>query len=68
MQSATIHNLRDCEFDEAETREAVQARFLEVAAGKVLVFHDVALATAELLIAMASHRSGGQSFPLGQLL
>ena len=135
-QSATIHNLRDCEFDEAETREEVQARFLEVAAGKVLVFHNAALdmaylnkvsrevrnapilmpvvdtllqekallerrdipiksgdlrlqacrdrynlppypahnalldalATAELLIAMASHRSGGQSFPLGQLL
>ena len=135
-QSATIHNLRDCEFDEAETREEVQARFLEVAAGKVLVFHNAALdmaylngvsrrefnapilmpavdtllqekalmsrrdkpiqpgdlrlqacrdrynlppypahnalldalATAELLIALATHRAAGQHFPLQQLL
>lgn len=135
-QSATIHNLRDCELDEAETRQEVQARFVEAAAGKVLVFHNAALdmaylnkvsrevrnapilmpvvdtllqekarlqrrdipiktgdlrlqacrdrynlppypahnalldalATAELLIAMVSHRSGGQLFNLGQLL
>ena len=135
-QSATIHNLRDCELAEADTREEVLARFLEAAQGKVLVFHNAsldlaylngvsrrefnapilmpavdtllqeqallqrrdipvksgdlrlqacrdrynlppypahnalldALATAELLVAMAKHRGGGRDFPLGQLL
>lgn len=135
-QSATIHNLRDCELTEADTQWEVQTRFLEAAAGKVLVFHNAALdmaylnklsrgqlnapillpvvdtllqeqallqrkdipiqagdlrlqacrdrynlppypahnalldalATAELLVAMAKHRSAGQDFSLGQLL
>lgn len=135
-QSATIHNLRDCELTDADTRAVVLQRFLEVAAGKVLVFHNAALdiaylngvsrrefnspilmpavdtllqehnllqrrevpiksgdlrlqacrdrynlpsypahnalldalATAELLVAMAKHRSAGQAFSLGQLL
>ncbi len=135
-QSATIHSLRDCELDEADTREEVLARFLEAAAGKVLVFHNAALdmaflnrvsrrefnapvllpvvdtllqeqrllqrrdvpiqrgdlrlqacrdrynlppfpahnalldalATAELLVAMARHRSRGGDFPLSSLL
>ena len=135
-QSATIHSLRDCEFDEADTREEVLARFLEAAAGRILVFHNAALdlaflntvsrrefdtpvllpaidtlvqeqrllqrrevpiqqgdlrlqacrdrynlpqfpahnalldalATAELLVAMARHRSSGREFPLSQLL
>ena len=135
-QSATIHNLRDCELSEADTRAEVLQRFLDAAAGKVLVFHNAsldmaflngvsrrefdapilmpcvdtlvqekallqrrdtpiksgdlrlqacrdrynlppypahnalldALATAELLIAHASHRSGGQEFPLAKLL
>lgn len=135
-QSATIHNLRDCELEEAENRAEVLARFLEAAGGKVLVFHNAALdlaylntvsrrefnapilmpavdtllqehallqrrdipiksgdlrlqacrdrynlppypahnalldalATAELLVAMAKHRGGGRDFPLRQLL
>ena len=135
-QSATIHNLRDCELSDGDTQAEVQARFLEAAAGKVLVFHNAALdlsylnqvsrqqfnapillpavdtlvqeqrlmqrrdipikpgdlrlqacrdrynlpaypahnalldalATAELLLAMAMHRSGGKAFSLGQLL
>ena len=135
-QSATIHNLRDCELDDADSPLDVQARFLQAAAGRVLVFHNAALdmaylnqvsrrqlnapillptvdtllqehallqrrdipiksgdlrlqacrdrynlpsypahnalldalATAELLVAMAKHRSGGRDFPLRQLL
>ena len=135
-QSATIHHLRDYDLLEADTRERVLNRFLEVAAGKVLVFHNAALdvaflnkisrrefnapilmpvvdtllqeeallhrrdvaiqpgalrlqacreryglphfhghnalldalATAELLLAMAAHRSAGKAFPLAQLL
>jgi DNA polymerase-3 subunit epsilon len=47
-QSATIHHLRDCELDEAETREVVKNRFLEAAAGRVLVFHNAALDLAYL--------------------
>ena len=135
-QSAAIHSLRDCELVEADTGAVVLERFLQVAAGKVLVFHNAALdmaflnrvsqqafnapvllpvidtllqeeallrrrgqpikpgdlrlhacrerynlppyqghnalqdalATAELLLAMAAHRGGRQSFTLGQLL
>lgn len=135
-QSATIHNLRDHDLMDAETREQVLSQFLKVAAGKVLVFHNAsldlaflnkisrryfnapvlmpfvdtllqeeallrrgeqaikpgqlrlqacrsrynlphfhghnalldALATAELLLAMAQRRSAGKPFPLGQLL
>ena len=135
-QSATIHNLRDHDLTEAETRDQVLTHFLDVAAGKVLVFHNAALdlaflnkisrryfqapvlmpvvdtllqeeallrrrdlpiksgelrlqacrdrynlphfhghnalldalATAELLIAMAAHRSAGKAFSLRQLL
>lgn len=135
-QSATIHNLRDYDLIDASTRDFVLQHFLEIAGGKILVFHNAsldmaflnrlsrrefnapilmpcvdtllqeearmrrhdqaikpgdlrlqgcrdrynlphfhghnalldALATAELLIAMASHRSGGGEFTLGQLL
>ena len=135
-QSATIHNLRDCDMEEAETRAFVLQRFLEAAAGCVLVAHNAsldlaylnrvsrrefnapvlmpvvdtmlqeralmerrdqairqgdlrlqscrdryglppfpahnamldALATAELLLAMAAHRSVGEPISLGQLL
>ncbi|TDG12131.1 3'-5' exonuclease [Seongchinamella unica] len=135
-QSATIHNLRDHDLVDAREREQVLEHFLEVAAGKVLVFHNAvldlaflnkicrryfhapllmpvvdtllqeesllrrreqaiktgelrlqacrdrynlprfhghnalldALATAELLIAMASHRAAGKQLPLRQLL
>jgi DNA polymerase-3 subunit epsilon len=135
-QSATIHNLRDCELSDAASGEQVLAHFLDAAAGRVLVFHNAALdmaflnrvsrqtysapillpavdtllqeeaqfrrreqpikagdlrlhacreryglppyqghnalldalATAELLLAMAAHRSRGQHFPLRQLL
>ena len=42
-QSATIHHLRDCELSEADTRAEVLQRFLEAAAGKVLVFHNASL-------------------------
>ena len=47
-QSATIHNLRDCELTEADSREEVLQRFLEAVAGKVLVFHNAALDMAYL--------------------
>ena len=135
-QSATIHNLRDCELEEGATREEVLQHFLDDAAGRVLVAHHAALdmaylngvsrrefnapilmpvvdtllqeqallqrrdqtikpgdlrlqacrdrynlppfpahnalldalATAELLIAMAAHRSGGREFALKYLL
>jgi DNA polymerase-3 subunit epsilon len=135
-QSATIHSLRDCELSGAETGDVVLERFLDAAAGRVLVFHNAALdiaflnrvsrnafnapvllpavdtlrqeermlrrreqpiktgdlrlhacrerynlplyqghnalldalATAELLLAMAAHRSRGQGLALGQLL
>ena len=135
-QSATIHSLRDCELSGAETGDVVLERFLDAAAGRVLVFHNAALdmaflnrvsrnafnapvllpavdtllqeermlrrreqpikpgdlrlhacrerynlplyqghnalldalATAELLLAMAAHRSRGQGLALSQLL
>jgi DNA polymerase-3 subunit epsilon len=135
-QSATIHSLRDCELTGAEPGEQVLQRFLEAAAGRVLVFHNAALdiafldrvsrqafdapvlmpcvdtlrleqalltrrdapirtgdlrlqacrdrynlppypahnalidalATAELLVAHATHRGGGKDFPLARLL
>jgi DNA polymerase-3 subunit epsilon len=38
-QSATIHNLRDCELQQGENIMFVVERFLQLAAGKVLVFH-----------------------------
>lgn len=38
-QSATIHNLRDCELQQGENIMAVVERFLQLAAGRVLVFH-----------------------------
>jgi DNA polymerase-3 subunit epsilon len=47
-QSATIHNLRDCELTDAQTQAEVQAQFLQAAAGKVLVFHNAALDMAYL--------------------
>lgn len=135
-QSAAIHNLRDHDLIGANEREDVLHRFLEVAAGKILVFHNAgldmaflnklsrcefhapllmpfvdtmmqeeallrrreipikpgdlrlqscreryqlphfdghnalldALATAELLLAMATNRSAGQAITLGQLM
>ena len=47
-QSATIHQLRDCELSEAETGAEVLGHFLQAAAGKVLVFHNAALDMAFL--------------------
>ncbi|MEH6634624.1 MAG: 3'-5' exonuclease [Halioglobus sp.] len=47
-QSATIHNLRDCELLEANTQQRVLRLFLEAAAGKVLVFHHARLDIAYL--------------------
>ncbi len=47
-QSATIHNLRDYDLIGAHEREQVLTHFLEVAAGKVLVFHNAALDMAFL--------------------
>ena len=47
-QSATIHHLRDCELDGAETQEEVKNRFLAAASGKILVFHNAALDVAYL--------------------
>lgn len=47
-QSATIHNLRDCEFVQALAPQEVAARFLEAAAGRTLVFHNARLDMAYL--------------------
>ena len=47
-QSAAIHNLRDCEFAAAQSPEQVAARFLKVATGRVLVFHNARLDLAFL--------------------
>lgn len=47
-QSATIHNLRDCELEGASSGEEVLAHFLAAAAGRVLVFHNAALDMAFL--------------------
>lgn len=47
-QSATIHNLRDCEFDAALAPRDVAARFLHAAAGRTLVFHNASLDMAYL--------------------
>ncbi len=42
-QSATIHQLRDCELVAGISREAMMERFLEVARGRILVFHHAVL-------------------------
>jgi DNA polymerase-3 subunit epsilon len=47
-QSATIHNLRDCELQQGENIMFVVERFLKLAAGKVLVFHHSPLDMAYL--------------------
>lgn len=47
-QSATIHNLRDCELQEGRNIMFVVERFLTLAAGKVLVFHHSPLDMAYL--------------------
>ena len=47
-QSATIHNLRDCELQQGENIMFVVERFLTLAAGKILVFHHSPLDMAYL--------------------
>jgi len=47
-QSATIHNLRDCELEGASSGEEVLQHFLQAAAGRILVFHNAALDVAFL--------------------
>lgn len=47
-QSATIHQLRDCELREADDVAEVLRAFLKAARGCVLVFHNAALDTAFL--------------------
>ena len=47
-QSATIHQLRDCELDEGRSEAEVLELFLSAAAGHILVFHNAALDTAYL--------------------
>ena len=47
-QSAIIHQIRDSELDGAASVTAIMDRFLEVAAGKVLVFHNAELDMAFL--------------------
>lgn len=42
-QSATIHHLRDCELEQGEDLIVVAERFLQLAAGRVLVFHHALL-------------------------
>ena len=47
-QSATIHQLRDCELEQGRPEAEVLELFLSAAAGHVLVFHNAALDTAFL--------------------
>ena len=47
-QSATVHQLRDCELASAQRIDEVMAAFLQAAAGRVLVFHNAFLDTAFL--------------------
>ncbi|MEH6570288.1 MAG: 3'-5' exonuclease [Halioglobus sp.] len=47
-QSATIHQLRDCELRDGLTELQVLEHFLAAAAGRVLVFHNAALDMAYL--------------------
>ena len=47
-QSATIHQLRDCQLTAGKAEEDVLELFLSAAAGRVLVFHNAALDTAFL--------------------
>lgn len=42
-QSAVFHHIRDSELDNALTVTEIMERFLEVAAGRVLVFHNASL-------------------------
>jgi DNA polymerase-3 subunit epsilon len=50
-QSAIIHQLRDCELQDAEPLSSAIERLITVAAGKVLVFHNALLDTAFLNLA-----------------
>ena len=47
-QSATVHQLRDCELAAGQAIDQVLAEFLEAAAGRVLVFHNAFLDMAFL--------------------
>lgn len=47
-QSATIHQLRDCEVNQGLSITQISARFLQMASGKVLVFHHASLDMAFL--------------------
>ena len=47
-QSATVHQLRDCELASAAFVDQVMAAFLDAAAGRVLVFHNAFLDMAFL--------------------
>ena len=47
-QSATIHNIRDCEIEDAPAPAAVLSKFLKAAAGRFLVFHNASLDIAFL--------------------
>jgi len=47
-QSATIHQLRDCDLEEGRSEADLLNIFLSAAAGRILVFHNAALDTAFL--------------------
>jgi len=47
-QSAVVHQIRDSELNDASSVTAIMNRFLEVAVGKVLVFHNAELDMAFL--------------------
>lgn len=47
-QSATVHQLRDCELQEGLAESEVMAQFLAAAAGRILVFHHATLDMAYL--------------------
>lgn len=56
-QSATIHQLRDCELQEGRSESEILQLFLSAAAGRILVFHNAALDIA--FLTQLSHREFG---------
>ena len=56
-QSATIHQLRDCELEEGISEPELLQLFLSAAAGRILVFHNAALDTS--FLSQLSYREFG---------
>lgn len=66
--SATIHQLRDCELDQAESTREVMLAFLHAAQQRVLVFHHAALDLAFLDRACRSQFGGPLLAPIADTL